>query len=239
MKVISKIDTKKLIKGVTYEVSYLHNFNGMSSVISLVGISGSYSPKNFTDLNGNDVKKVNYRRYKNDNILNFKDIIKGDILVCESKSYKTLMEGGYYEVEEKEEKKSYNHSTIPGLRKMSMTKKYIKFVGINRKFIFNSYRFRKLSLDEKREFDLSKVLGEKSPDIIKTSNINKLDLMSDKDKFKTLIDTLCKSILDESRHELSILEWACKKTSDKINITKKDYKDILEMPLKDILNKIK
>ena len=49
---------------------------------------------------------------------------------------------------------------------------------------------------------------------------------------------LSKSIIDENRHHLSILDWACYKTGSMMGIVKEDYNELVNMSLKDILELI-
>lgn len=239
MIVICKKETKKLVKGLRYEVQNLWN-NGqnqswMEGKIEVKGVSGRYSVNNFTDVNGNSLPNVNHNNVQTSiNNLKFSELKKEDILVCKVDSYKTLMKGGLYKIE-KLESNTYERGSIYG-RKWTYTEEYVKFEGIKRKLRFNPRRFRKLTPEESREIQLGSLLENKDPDIIKTVDIDKFEKLLNKEKF--LMEALSKSILDTNRHHLSILEWACKKSSGNISITEDNYKDLLEMPLKDILQKI-
>lgn len=235
MIVICKKETKKLVKGLRYEVQNLWN-NGQNQrwidgKIEVKGVSGRYSVNNFTDTNGNPVPNINHSTPRERIIenLKFADLKKGDILVCKVDSYKTMMKGGMYKIENLETF-SYNRGT------WTHTEEYVRFEGIKRKLRFNSWRFRKLTPEESREIQLGSILEGKDPEIIKTTDIDKFDKIVNKEK--ALMEILSKSILDTNRHHLSILEWACKKSNGNISITEDNYKDLLEMPLKDILQKI-
>lgn len=235
MIVVCKKETKKLVKGLRYEVNNLWN-NGqnqrwMEGKIEVKGVSGRYSVNNFTDVNGNPVPNINHTTPRERVVENFKfsDLKKGDILVCKVDSYKTMIKDGMYKIE-KLETFSYNRGT------RTHTEEYVKFEGIKRKLRFNSWRFRKLKPEESREIQLGSLLEDKDPEIIKTTDIDKFDKVTNKEK--TLMEFLSKSILDTNRHHLSILEWACKKSSGNISITEDNYKDLLDMPLKNILSKI-
>jgi hypothetical protein len=116
------------------------------------------------------------------------------------------------------------------------TKKSIKLVGINRTLKFCGWNFRKLTEQESRDISLDSILHGKEPNIIKTKDINKLDLLANKD-FE-LISCLAKSIIDPNRHHLSIVEWACEKLNGHLPLKPSDYSSLLEMSLKDILEKI-
>jgi hypothetical protein len=61
----------------------------------------------------------------------------------------------------------------------------------------------------------------------------KFELKSNKDHL--LIQTLAKSINDKNRHDLSVLDWAIKKNGEHLKIKEEDFKDLLDKPLKEIL----
>ena len=50
-----------------------------------------------------------------------------------------------------------------------------------------------------------------------------------------LVKALAKSILDGYRHELDVIDWACQKSAARLKVSREDYKQLLKMPLKDIL----
>lgn len=51
------------------------------------------------------------------------------------------------------------------------------------------------------------------------------------------MEIIAKTLLDENRHHLSIIEWSCQKTGEKMRIVPDDFKEILDMKLSDILAK--
>ena len=53
-----------------------------------------------------------------------------------------------------------------------------------------------------------------------------------------LVKNLSRSIVDENRHHLSIIDWACQKSGTNLGITSDDYSFLMNMTLKDILEKI-
>lgn len=237
MIVICKKETKKLVKGLRYEVKNLWN-NGqnqswLEGKIEVKGVYGRYVVDKFCDTNGKSLPKVNNISTTQRSVnLSFSDLKKGDILVCKVDSYKTMVKNGMYKIE-RLESNTYGRGTH---RIWKHTDNYIKFEGINRKLLFNPWRFRKLTPDESREIQLGSILENKDPDIIKSTSIDKFERVLNKEK--VLMEALSKSILDPHRHHLSILEWACRKSSGNINLTEDKYKGILDMKLKDILNKI-
>jgi hypothetical protein len=140
-----------------------------------------------------------------------------------------------YQIEElkikSEEKLNWNK------QKQIYTEKTIKFVGIPRTLKFSYWRFRKLTPQENRDISLNSVLHNQDPLIIKSKDIRKIDMISNKEL--ELMNMLSKSIIDPNRHHLSIIDWACQKSGTNLGIIPNDYTALLNMSLKDILEKIK
>lgn len=238
MIVICKKPTKKLIKGVRYESGSLWNDGTnqrwLEGKIEILG-AGRFSVDSFTDTNGNPLPKTNIivaRTFTPE--LKFEDLTKGDILVCTSDGYKTLGKGCMYQIEDL----SLTSKTIPGWNGQPYTSRQekVKFVGIPRTMRFSPWRFRKLTSQETREISLNSVLHGKEPSIVKSKDIRKIELVSNKEL--ELMSMLSKSIIDPNRHHLSILDWTCQKSGTNLGITPDDYSDILNMTLKEILEKI-
>ena len=238
MIVICKRPTKRLVKGVRYETGSLYNSGNNQSwregTVEILGI-GRFSVDNFTDINGNALPKTDIVVPNAQlELLTFEQLSKGDILVCTSDGYKTLGKGCMYQIEELEIKSEQriNWNKQP----YTHTEKKIKFVGIPRTLKFSSWRFRKLTPQEAREISLNSVLHGEDPVIVKSKDIRKIELVANKEA--ELMGALSKSIIDTNRHYLSIIDWACQKSSNNLGITPEDYSALLEMPLKDILEKI-
>ena len=150
MIVICKKATKKMVKGLRYEVLNLYN-DGTSQrwqegKIEILGF-GRFVVGNFTDTDGKPIPKIKILnpipRVVN---LEFSDLKKGDILVCKSDHYKTIAKDAMYKIESLKEvttqklgwnKQTYNH-----------TEKTIKLEGIPRSMKFKSWIFRKLTPEE-------------------------------------------------------------------------------------------
>lgn len=238
MIVICKKATKKLVKGLRYEVHGLYNSGNnqrwMEGKVEIKGF-GRFVVTNFTDINGNPLPKTNIiPPQRVFNKLDFESLKKGDILVCTSDTYKTLVKNGMYKIERLDcvstLRKNYSGATYTH-------KEYsIKFEGIKRKLKFSSWRFRALTSQEVREISLGSLLEGKEPDVITTSKIRKIELVQNKNL--ELMRNLSMSIIDENRHHLSILDWSCQKTGNKLGIEVSDYNELLNMTLKDILEKI-
>jgi hypothetical protein len=235
MVVICKNPTKRLVKGVRYEIGNLWNDgtnqHWLEGNVDILGI-GRFSVNNFTDINDNPLPKINIIIPVNaKETLKFEDLKKGDILVCKSDNYKTMGKGCMYQIDELITKSSQKI----GWNKQPYTRvdNSIKFVGINRSLKFSPWRFRKLSPQEARDISLNSVLHGEEPIIVKSKDIRKLDLVSNKEL--ELMSMLSKSIIDANRHHLSILDWACQKSGSYLKITPDDYETLLNMSLKDIL----
>lgn len=238
MIVICKKPTKRLVKNVRYETGSLWN-DGTNQLwlegkVEILGV-GRFSVDNFTDINGNPLAKINIIiPHQTIETLKFEDVKKGDILVCTSDGYKTLGKGCMYQVElinqTSKQRTGWNKQPYTHIEQK------IKFVGIPRTLKFSGWRFRKLNAQESREISLNSVLHGEEPSIVKSKDIRKIELVANKEL--ELISALAKSIIDPNRHYLSIVEWACQKSSANLGIKSSDYESILNMSLKDILDKI-
>jgi len=235
---ICKKETKRLVKGVRYEVLNLWNDGTnqkwIEGKLQLKGI-GKFSVDNFTDDNGKPLQNINIiAPLAPLNRLEFDKLKEGDIIVCETDNYKTLANGVMYKIdkliEKTEQRKTWNNQTF------TYKEQKIKFVGINRTLKFNSWGFRNLTPNESREISLNKILHDKEAEVMTTSDIRKIELCSNKNL--ELMKVLSRSIIDPNRHHLSIVEWACVKIGDKLRLESSDYDSIINMSLKDILTSI-
>lgn len=240
MIVIAKVANKKLIKGHRYEVQNLwnggKNQRWIEGKIQLVGFSSRYSVDSFTDVSGNTIPKTNFtsNQIQVENFIKFEDCKENEILVCNSDNYKTLAKGSMYKIEKLEKIESQVLGF--GGKKFNTVVTTIKFVGIKRKLKFNGWIFRKLTAVESRNISLESILTGEEPDIVKTISIRKIDLVVNKER--SLMEIIAKTIIDENRHHLSIIDWSCQKTGEKMRIKPEDFKDLLDMKLSDILKKI-
>lgn len=235
MIIVCKRPTKRLVKGVRYEVESLwndgNNARWIEGKVSIKGI-GRFSVGNFTDENGNEVAKTNIiKPITRIEKIAFSDLKEGDILVCKSDNYKTLLEGGMYRIEKlfSLSKQMQGWNGIIHTR----TEEHVKFEGVKRKLKFSQWSFRKLSPEESREISLNQLLHDEDAPVIKDQNIKKIDMMSNKDQ--VLIDILSKSIIDPNRHHLTIPEWACEKIAPKLSLRASDFDHLLQMSLSEIL----
>lgn len=238
MIVICKRPTKRLVKGVRYETGSLYNSGTnqrwQEGTVEILGI-GRFVVDNFTTTDGNPLPKTNIIVQPTHlEQLTFEQLTKGDILICTSDGYKTLGKGCMYQIEElkvkSEQKMGWNKQPYTHVEKS------IKFVGIPRTLKFSPWRFRKLTAQEAREISLNSVLHGEEPVIVKSKDIRKIELVANKEL--ELMSALSKSIIDPNRHHLSITDWACQKSGQNLGITSDDYSALLNMSLKDILEKI-
>jgi len=235
MIVVCKRPTKRLVKGVRYEVDNLWN-DGTSQrwLEGRVGIKdiGRFSVGNFVDENGNELAKIKIvKPLAPIQRMIFSELKEGDILVCTSDNYKTLLKGGMYRIE-----KLFSVSTQrTGWNNQVHTyiEEYIKFEGVTRKLKFNTWTFRQLNSEESREISLNTLLNDEEAPVIKSQNIKKIDLMSNKDT--VLMDILSKSIIDPNRHHLTITEWACEKVASKLSLEVSDFEYLMDLPLREVL----
>lgn len=239
MIVISKVANKVLLKGHRYEVQNLWNAGTnqrwLEGKVQLIGFS-RYSVDSFTDENGNPLPKTNYTSVVRpvERFIKFEDCKDGEILVCNSDHYKTLAKGSMYKIEKLEKKET--EKTGWNGRTWTHSEFTVKFEGIKRKLKFNGWAFRKLTQEESREISLGSILSGQDPVIVKTTSIRKIDMVDNKEK--ALMEVIAKTILDSNRHHLSVVDWSCQKTGEKLRINPDDFKDLLDMKLSDIIEKI-
>ena len=239
MIVISKVANKKLLKGHRYEVQNLWNAGNnqrwVEGKVQLVGFSSRYSVDSFTDSSGNALPNSNYvsTLQQVERFIKFEDCKEGEIVVCNSDHYKTLAKGSMYKIEKLEKTETEKNGWG---RSWTHKETTIKFEGIKRKLKFNGWAFRKLTPEETREISLGLILSGEEPDIVKTTDIRKIDMVVNKER--ALMEVIAKTIIDENRHHLSIIDWGCQKTGEKMRIKPEDFKDLLDMKLSDILEKI-
>lgn len=236
MQVRCKKGSTKLVAGQIYEVRRLTNDStNKRKSISIDGF-GNYSPKNFTMPDGSILPTINWNKPYVANTqarLDPAKIAVGDILVCMSDRYVHLMKGGKYKVSDvrkKEMKNSYNNSTY--------YKYSIKFDGYGRYLEPNGWSFRALAVDESRDLNLTSMFMPEGEEIDLKINtkIRKIDVAENKNKI--LVEALAKAICDRNRHKLDVIDWTCSQSSKVLKITREDFKELLDMPLSEILKLI-
>ena len=106
----------------------------------------------------------------------------------------------------------------------------IRLEGYSRFIRFNSWSFRKLSLQETREIALSQIFN--LPENFSVDFIRKFE--KENNKTKILLQALSKSILDPYRHEYGVLDWTIEKTKNQ-DLKKDDFNEIMNMTLSEVL----
>lgn len=237
MVVICKKGTIKLVKGLPYQVVTLEN--SKKDEIGRVWIKdlGWYSVNNFETTDGQPLPKINIaRKEPTEKRLEFSDISKGDILICKTDNYKTLIKNGMYKIQEV----SSISKQVKGWSGVMRTQvdNYVRFEGVSRKLMFNSWNFKKLPTDQAREMALEQILNDTPDKVMRTDfrNTRKIEHIENKDE--ELMSILAKSILDVNRHQLSIVDWAVQQLGKKMDLTRNDYSHLMNMKLKDILKLI-
>ena len=250
MKVICKTNTKKLVKGATYDVLQLTNINTSGHtyfrpyiVIKITdATSESYSVNNFTTVDGKNLPETNWtspsylppQSYIDTSI--DETIKKGDYVCYRHNKSTTFHKGSVYLVTDvKIDKKEYiTHWTgVP--QKHVSTTIFIKVEGSNR--WIKSYSFQKAPSDVARNIALQKILDEKT-DAEKAGTIRKIDKYTGQQKERIIFRVISESIIDPNRNNMSILDWAIKKCGSVYGITLEDLQPILNKNLNTIITEL-
>lgn len=213
MLVKSKIDSRKVFKNFQYKTDYI---NGISMrVMTQDGVYlGYYNVSDFSMPNGGDITIQRYNNIQNDI-----EVKKGDIVVCDTDSYKYLIKGGKYKVDN-----VFRKVSSFGTVSYSVT-----FEGYSRKLNFNSWKFKKLSVKESRKLTIDQIFNKEENFSVEFTR--KFEQVVKKEEF--LMSIISKSILDKNRHNLGVIEWGIKISKDELKLS--DFDEILDMKLSDIL----
>lgn len=177
---------------------------------------GWYTTNSFTDENGKTFPLDNIYDKREKYIPSSEIVLRvGDIIVCNSSRFKNFLKGNKYKISE-----------VKVVKVRTYNKTKIKVEGYNRWIIFN-WHFKKLSDQQSRDIHLDSLLN----DVKINTNIG-LEGVENKDKL--IIEILSKSILDQNRHELSIVDWAIEK-HNRCGLTKNDFELVLNKKLSTIL----
>lgn len=227
MKIKAIKNTTALIKGYTYEVVRMYNANPNGhGRVWVKEMEGSLNVCHFTDMSGNPLPNTNYGDVAYESV-KFNDIERGDILVCKSKSHKSLVYGKMYRVEDLiVEKRNYNYAVNK-----------IRLEGVKKTFMYNSWNWRKLSKDEVRDLSLLDLLENKEPDIVKEVVVDKFDAMENTEV--ELFRAVAQSMVDKKRHHLGLIDWYCRiPLGVKMNAKPEHFERILDMPLREIIRMV-
>ncbi len=231
MIVIAKKNTTELVKGARYEVAALFNSPTVRRPRVIIKGLGGYNIDAFTDTSGNELPKVDVLAHKEEiKRLEFIELKMGDILVCSTNQYKTLVKDAKYKIEDLRVDK-VEYTTWNGQKQFREINK-IKLMGVRRWLEFSNWKFRGLFTEESREISLNSVLLGQEPEIIKTDKLRKIDHV--KNKNEELIMYLARAIYDPNRNNLSVIDWACK-IGNKMAIQPSDYEHLMNLSLVEIL----
>lgn len=239
MYVISKINTKKLVKGSKYKVYRIKNLRMPNKYfyacvyIKLNDNSSSnismFRPNSFVLEDGSSIPEINWdsEEFKSQfELYNETKIDQntkiGDYVVYVNNTHKSFVYNKKYKI-------SDIHIIGDPQNPNIFYDIHIKLEGMNRWYKHRS--FRKCSLGEIREITLNVMTDEKTIDeLVEKVNkkVRKIDLYDEKEKEKTLLRTLTISALDRDRNNLSILEWAIQKIGKKLSLKESDFNNILK-----------
>jgi hypothetical protein len=233
MRVICKTNTRKLVKGATYEVVRLWNTSSTSRPrISIKGI-GTFITKNFTQIDGTPLPQIDWvdksieQRPDNPYIKDPENLKKGDVLVCKWDS-KYLCSGKKYRISEvRVTDRKYTSSSYKETK--------IKIEGFNT--WLNPYRFRYPNTEESRDLSLNEIFDNPEKLSIDKS-IRKIDTMDESKRKKVILSCIFQSMLDPYRNNLTTLEWTVQKSGRKWDIKDTDIEPYLNLKLSDIIEQI-
>jgi hypothetical protein len=246
MKVICVSNTKRLVKGAIYEVEKIManptplGKGRMRSKYIYIDINGSiykFVTNKFKTEDGKDIPSIDWvsDRYRESELQSkyinrIKNTIKsGDYVICLSNHHKYLVYGNKYRISEVDiQTVSLSWGNFDAIR--------IKLEGDDKFYSSNS--FRCCTIQESRDTSLRVVFGETTEIKKPLSKFDrKIDQYDEESKFEKLIRTVMLSYIDPNRNNMSVIDWACKKTQPTLSIRPDDFKEILEMKLKEILEK--
>lgn len=241
MLVTCKKPNKYTVKGVTYKVLFLNNKKDPSSrwfyprimVEIKPGITSTYSPKNFTMTDGTPIPEINYQSTEynpeswRDGYISEENMVKkGDYVVYRYGSSKLMEKGKTYKVED-----------VRVTRHKSTSSTWVNItikIEKNPRWI-SSTSFRKLSDQESRDISLSELLDQPVPVSEIDKSTRKFDRMNKDDQHRILLSTLASAMIDVTRNNMSIIEWACEKIGKKYDLKPDDFKPILKKSLNTLI----
>lgn len=246
MKVICKRATTKLVKGAVYDVIRLSNVpNGTTYWRAYVTIKVSdtindtYSVKNFTTVDGKELPAINWES-PTLKVVSWEErtidetIKKGDFVTYASNKSSTFHKGSIYTVTDVNiEKKSWTTAWSGVTQNHTSTSIWIKVEGSTR--WMKSYSFQKVPSEVARNIALQKLLDEKV-DIETAGAVRKIDKFSETEKDKVLFRIIAESMLDNSRNNMSIIDWAIHKSGKVYGVTKEDLEPILKKSINKIIS---
>ena len=230
MRIVSKTNNSKLVKGSVYEVSRIWN-SSKNGRVSLKGL-GTYSTKGFTQLDGTPLPQIDWQdpstqvRVDNGYIKEPHLLKKGDIVVCRWDT-KYLASGQKYKISDVNtiERKYGSGSSYKETK--------IKVEGFNR--WLNPWRFRYLNQEEIRDLSLNEIFDAHEAYAVDKLT-RKLDKQAPKIKNKIILGSIFDGILDHHRNNLSTLDWVVQKSGRKWDLKHEDIDPFLNLSLKEIID---
>lgn len=241
MNVICKKPNKSTVKGATYRVLLLRNKPDPSDrffrpriVIEISsGVHASYTPKSFTLNDGKPIPEINYQATDfqttnwNDGLIDV-NIKKGDYVTYRFGSSKLMERDKIYRLED-----VLIRQIVNGNYKYTDIK--LKIEG-NPRWI-SSHSFRKLSDQQTRDINLSKLFDQDVPVSKIDKTVRKFDRIPKEEQMRILVSTLVNSMLDNTRNNMSVIEWASEKFGKLYGIKTEDYEPVLKVSLKTLMKK--
>lgn len=242
MKVISKLNTGKLVKGMFYDVIKLMNSGQRKNgyfIRRFVEVklndksTYTFSVHNFTTENGENLPEIDWTS----------DIHKNRLHEFESTriTTETLKVGDYVVYLRNHHiglitDKKYKVTNIKINTHARWSDMEIQIEGSTR--YYKTYSFRKCTIEEVRKMSLGVFFDEK-PDIQKINySKRKIDQIEGEQKIKLLATILFTATLDRSRNNLSIIEWAAQKTGKTYKLTSEDFDPIINLTLNELLERM-
>lgn len=247
MKVISKVNTKRLVKESSYDVVKLQNSNsnqnryhrGRVTIKLNDDVTQGFSINNFKMENGSDLPQIDFVSdwWKLNHInpwdlrITESNIKEGDFVVYTRYSHRSLITDKKYKVEK------VNIRTYKSPYGNSHSEVEIKVEGSTR--FYKSYSFRKCTMEETRDTNLKLVFGEDADVMIVDKKKRKIDIFTEEEKQKILLEILFKSAVDKNRNNLSVVDWAISKIGYTFKLNTDDFTELLKKDLNAILSSFK
>lgn len=247
MKVKSKVNTKRLVKGAIYEVMKLQaapsqNFYTKNRVLIKMNSNHNqwFSISSFTLENGSPIPQIDWTSdfFKMNNVnpwelrITDKNLKAGDYVVYIRNTHSTLVPDRKYKVEDV---KVRTYSSSYGNH--SWTDIDLKLEGSTRYYKSNSFRI--CTPDEVRETNLKLVFDETSDLQVVDKKKRNFDFFTEEDKQKMLIEALFKAAVDKNRNNLSVIEWAISRIEPTLKLKRDDFEELLTRNLKSIIDLFK
>jgi hypothetical protein len=247
MKVICLKNTKKLVKGSIYEVLYLNNLDNKTShyfrpsiTIRLNDFSNcSFGIANFKLENGKNLPEINWSsdEWKNTKIENSKSIIGdsnpvkvGDYVTYLRNAHKSLINGRIYRISDVRQIKHTFHNGS------TWAETEIQVEGSSR--FYKTYSFGKCNPQKAREISLSSLFDQETGVELIDKSTRKIDKYDPLEKEKLLIKILMSASFDINRNNMTIIEWACRKTGNQFSVEPNDFNAICDLPVSKLIEKL-